>query len=662
MNRLLYSKLARGNIRKNKNTYFPYVLSSTVMICLFYILHAVTQQVGTGQFFGDATMATILNFGVYIAGGFSVIFIFYTNSFLIKRRKKELGLYSVLGMEKKHIGKVLFFEVLYSGGFSLLAGILSGVLLGRLMFAVLLNILNLSTSIKFNISVISIIVTGILFILTFGMVMLFNLKEIYTTNSINLMKGDKEGEREPRANWLMAIAGFICLGVGYYLALTIENPIYSITVFFIAVMFVMIATYFLFTSGSITILKLLRRNKKFYYNKKHFISVSSLIYRMKQNAIGLANICILSTAVLLVLSTTISLYVGIEDIMRTRFPYDVQTNYIYEDQNNGEIESVISNHGKNNNVKIKNISKYYSLSTGGFRNENIIKGREGFDIKDYGIKDLKDLYQIYMVTLSDYNANANQNEILNSGEILIWDSEGDFDYKTLKFYGEEFIVKKQVDNMDFVSELGIFSTLKIVVPDLEIMKELSKNINEADEGSSKINYEYNFDLDGSMDNKVEFSSTLRNTLNQSIERVAAVENIFTSRQDFLSIFGSLLFIGLFLGSFFMIATVLIIYYKQISEGYDDHHRFKIMQKVGMSKSEVKDTIKSQVMIVFFLPLITAIIHIMVAFPAVSKILALLNLTNTKLFLTFTGVVILIFTIVYAVVYRVTAKVYYKIVN
>lgn len=657
MNKLFYSTLARSNIRKNKNTYFPYLLSCTVMISLFYILHAITQQVGTGKFYGDSSMTIVLNFGVYIAGGFSVIFIFYTNSFLIKRRKKELGLYSVLGMEKKHISKVLLFEVIYSGGFSLLAGILSGVLLGRLMFAVLLNILSLSTSIKFSISGISIIITMILFILTFGLVMLFNLMQIHITNPIDLMKGNKEGEKEPKANWLIAIVGIICLGVGYYLALTVQNPIYSLNIFFIAVVFVILATYFLFTAGSITLMKILRKNKKFYYNKKYFISVSSMIYRMRQNAVGLANICILSTAVLLVLSTTISLYVGIEDIMRTRFPYDVQTNYIDEGQDNEEAERVIVSHGEKNNVHIRNVSKYYSFPTLGFRKENTFEGRELFDTNH-----IEYLYEINIVTLLDYNKNMNQSETLASGEILIWTNVKDFNYETLKLYNEEFKIKKLVDNMDFVSSLGFYNTVKIVIPDFETMKELSTIISQKEDGTFPIYYEYNFDLEGPMDNKVEFCSTLRSTLNQSVDRVAVVENIYTSRQDFLSIYGSLLFIGLFLGTFFMIATVLIIYYKQISEGYDDHERFKIMQKVGMSKKEVKEAIISQVMIVFFLPLITAVIHIMVAFPVVRKILALLNLTNTKLFLGFTGIVILIFTIVYAVVYRITAKVYYKIVN
>lgn len=657
MNKLIYSKLAMSNIKKNKNTYFPYLLSSTVMISLFYILHAVTEQVGLSSFYGDATMVTVLKFGVYIAGGFSVIFIFYTNSFLIKRRTKELGLYSILGMEKKHIGKVLFFEVIYSGAFSLIVGILSGVLLGRLMFAFLLNILNLSTSIKFIISGKSIVITVILFLLTFGLVMLFNLMKIHTTNPINLMMGNKEGEKEPKANWLMAVVGFICLGIGYYLALTVDNPVQSINVFFIAVIFVIIATYFLFIAGSITILKILRKNKRFYYNKKHFIAVSSMIYRMKQNAVGLANICILSTAVLLILSTTISLYVGTEDIMRTIYPYDVQTNYVYEGQDIEEIERVILNHSEKNNLVIKNISDYHVLPIVGNRNENELMGRQNFDIKD-----IDSLYEIGIVTLSDYNKNTGQNEILDNGEVLIWTSVKDFKYETLKLYDEEFTVKKKVDKIEFLSSLGILNTIRIVVPDIEIMEDLFEKISEKEDGTNPIYYEYDFDLEGDMDNKLEFCSTLREELNQSIGSVPTVDNIYTSRQDFLSIYGSLLFIGLFLGTFFMIATVLIIYYKQISEGYDDHDRFNIMQKVGMSKDEVKSAIKSQVMIVFFLPLITAIIHIVVAFPVVNKILAIFYLTNTKLFIGVTGIVILIFTLVYGVVYRLTAKVYYKLVN
>lgn len=659
MNKLLYSRLAINNIKKNKTTYFPYMLSSIAMIALFYILHAVTEQARLGTFYGDASMVTILYFGVYIAGGFSVIFIYYTNSFLIKRRKKELGLYSILGMEKKHIGKVLFFEVLYSGGISLILGILSGILFGRLMFALLLNILNLSTSIRFSIPIRSMVITAILFVVTYLVVMLSNLRQIHINKPLDLMKSNKEGEKEPKANWIIAVLGIISLGIGYNLALTVKNPILSMNTFFIAVLFVIVATYLLFTSSSIGWLKILKKNKKYYYNKKHFISVSSMVYRMKQNAVGLANICILSTAVLLILSTTISLYIGFEDIMRQRFPSDVLVDYIYEGQDREVGITTILNHGEKYNVSIENLNDYYTFSTLSYREDN--KFIDGGEID---INSMDNLYLTVFIPLYDYNKNIDENIELNDGEVLIWDEADDFDFNTLEFYGKELKVKRVIDKLDFIGSGSFVKTIGIVVPDIEAMEEISAIVNNENnnDGSKPIYGNYSFDLEGNLENKKEFGSTLRAALNQSVERIATVENIYTARQDFLSLYGSLLFIGLFLGTFFMIATVLTIYYKQISEGYDDQHRFEIMQKVGMSKDEVKETINSQVKMVFFLPLVTAIIHILVAFPIVNDILALLNLTNTKLFIGFTGIVILVFTLVYYIVYKLTARVYYRIVK
>lgn len=658
MNKIFYPRLSINNIKKNKSTYFPYMLSSIAMIALFYILHAIFEQAKVGTFYGDSSMVTVLGLGVYVAGIFSVIFIYYTNSFLIKRRKKELGLYSILGMEKKHIGKVLLFEVIYSGGISLIMGILSGILFGRLMFALLLNIMNLSTTIKFSIPVKSIGITALLFILTYGVIMLSNIRQIHINNPLDLMKSNKEGEKEPKANWILAILGAIFLGIGYYLALTVKHPIDSIYTFFIAVICVIIATYLIFTAGSISVLKILKRNRKFYYNRKHFIPVSSMMYRMKQNAIGLGNICILSAAVLLTLSTTISLYVGFEDIMRHRFPNDVYLNYIYEGQDREVVLDTIENHSKKYDISISNLKDYHILSSVSYREGDRLIRVEGGDADS-----LDNLYETIFIPLVDYNKNTGKNESLSDGEMLIW-SDKDFDYENMEIFNHTFKFKKEVEKIDFIGSFShLTSTVIVIVPDMEAMEELSDIINDDEENHNTPVYgSFSFDLDGDLDSKMEFCSTLRETLNQSVERVATVENIYTARQDFLSIYGSLLFIGIFIGSFFMIATVLTIYYKQISEGYDDQHRFQIMQKVGMSKDEVKNTINGQVQMVFFLPLITAIIHILVAFPIVNKILTLLNLTNTKLFLMFTGVVILIFTFVYFIVYKLTARVYYRIVR
>lgn len=658
MNKNLYKKLARNNIKKNKSTYFPYIFSTIVTISLFFILYTITEEVSNGGFYGDSTMGTILNFGVYTVGIFSIIFIFYTNNFLLKRRKKELGLYSVLGMEKRHISKVLFYEVIYSGGFSLIFGILFGTLFSKLMFAFLLNILNLDTSIGLNISIKSLGVTSVLFFIIFALEILFNIINIKRINPIDLISGGKKGEREPKSNWFIGLLGIISLGMGYYIALIIENPISAINMFFIAVILVSIGTYFIFTSGSIIIIKLLRKNKNFYYKKNHFISVSNMIYRMKQNAVGLANIAILSTAVLLVLSTTISLYVGMEDIMSDRYTEDVMTNYVYEGQNLEEIESIILKHAETKDIKIKDPLKYYNSGFVGHLEDNNLVGKDILNKKSF-----EDIYGVGIFTLDDYNRIHGTNLELDNEEVLINSNTSDFNYEDIMLYGKKYSIKEQVDSMKFKMN-PVFNGVNIVVADMKEMNSLISMINEMDsrDGEYNIYYDYHFDIEGEFENKISFGSTLRETLNASIERVGTVDDRYTSRQGFLSIYGSLFFIGIFLGTLFMVATVLIIYYKQISEGYEDRERFNILQKVGMSKSEVKNTIRSQTLIVFFLPLVTAIIHIMVAFPLVSKILAILNLNNTKLFLICTGIVILVFGIAYGIVYRWTAKVYYKIVN
>lgn len=657
MNKGLYSKLAGSNMKRNKNTYFPYIFSSIVIVSLFYILLTIRNRVGQVGFYGDSTMHYILSFGVFMIGIFSVLFIFYTNSFLLKRRTKELGLYSVLGMEKKHIVKVLFYEIIYSGLISIGLGMVSGIIFSRLMFAILLNILNFDTSISLKISWYSIGITILFFAVIFLLVILSNVIRIYRINPIDLITGEKKGEREPKSNWFLGLMGIVLLGAGYYLALTIDNPISAINMFFVAVGLVALGTYFIFTSGSIILIKALRKNKKFYYQKNHFISISNMIYRMKQNAVGLANIAILSTGVLLILSTTISLFVGMEDVMKTRYPRDVFTNYIYENNDVEEIEKVILEHANDNNLKINNTVKYFNAGLAGYLIDNEIT-----QVETEGKISFSDFYGLGLITLEDYNSNNKLNVELKEGQVLFFANINKYNYKDIIIYGERYEIKEKLGKIDFMAD-PIFNQVVIVLPDMEEMERLVSKINEFEGGNSApIYYDYQFDIEGNHDDKITFASSLRSKLNESIERVGGVEDRYTSRSDFLSIYGSLFFIGIFLGSLFMIATVLIIYYKQISEGYDDKERFVILQKVGMSKKEIKKTIGNQILLVFFLPLVTAIIHIIVAFPLVSKILAILNLTNTKLFLSFTGIVILVFALGYGIVYKWTARIYFRIVN
>lgn len=658
MNRNLYSKLARSNIIRNKDTYFPYIFSSVVTVSMFYMLLTIANRTKEADFLGDKVMTDVLTFGVIVIGLFSFLFIFYTNSFLLKRRTKELGLYSVLGMEKRHISRVTAYEILYSSLFSIAIGIVVGIIFSKLMFAVLLNLLKLDTSISLNISLHSIIATIVLFILIFFIVIFFNAIRIHKLNPIDLITGAKKGEREPKSKWLIGILGIISLGSGYYLALTIENPVKAMLMFFIAVILVAIGTYFLFTSGSIIFLKILRRNKRFYYQKNHFISVSNMIYRMKQNAVGLANIAILSTAVLLILSTTVSLYVGLEDILATRYFRDVNATFAFnvDDEKEYEIEEIVFEKKMDNNIKIENIVSYYNLNIHGILVGHEIRMDYTGNVSDDNI------YYLKLIPLEDFNRNQDTSFKLNEGQVLLY-SNKNYNYNDIVVLGEKYDIKGKLESINFLPR-SVFNQIVLIVPDMVEVEKIMTKANELKKMNYmyNINYDYGFDIKGDYEDKVNFVKDLKSQFKTSIEGFGLIEDRYTTRQDFISIYGSLFFIGIFLGTLFVIVTVLIIYYKQITEGYDDRERFVILQKVGMSKMEVKKAIKSQILLVFFLPLITAIIHIMFAFPLVRKILALMSLTNTKLFLSTTAIVILVFAIGYGIVYKWTAKVYYKIVN
>lgn len=658
MNRNLYSKLARSNIIRNRDTYFPYIFSSVVTVSMFYMLLTIANRTKEADFLGDKVMTDVLTFGVIVIGLFSFLFIFYTNSFLLKRRTKELGLYSVLGMEKRHISRVTAYEILYSSLFSIAIGIVVGIIFSKLMFAVLLNLLKLDTSISLNISLHSIIATIVLFILIFFTVIFFNAIRIHKLNPIDLITGAKKGEREPKSKWLIGILGIISLGSGYYLALTIENPVKAMLMFFIAVILVAIGTYFLFTSGSIIFLKILRRNKRFYYQKNHFISVSNMIYRMKQNAVGLANIAILSTAVLLILSTTVSLYVGLEDILATRYFRDVNATFSFnvDDEKEYEIEEKVFEKKMDNNIKIENIVSYYNLNIHGILVGHEIRMDYTGNVSDDNI------YYLKLIPLEDFNRNQDTSFKLNEGQVLLY-SNKNYNYNDIVVLGEKYDIKGKLESINFLPR-SVFNQIVLIVPDMVEVEKIMTKANELKKMNYmyNINYDYGFDIKGDYEDKVNFVKDLKSQFKTSIEGFELLEDRYTTRQDFISIYGSLFFIGIFLGTLFVIVTVLIIYYKQITEGYDDRERFVILQKVGMSKMEVKKAIKSQILLVFFLPLITAIIHIMFAFPLVRKILALMSLTNTKLFLSTTAIVILVFAIGYGIVYKWTAKVYYKIVN
>lgn len=657
MSKMFYAKLAAINIKKNGKTYFPYILTCISTIIMFYILCSISLNDGLNNMSGGGTLRAILILGDFVIGLFSIIFLFYTNSFLIKRRKKELGLYNILGMEKRHIAKVLIWETFFVTIISMVVGLIGGILLSKLMFLVFLKILNFTVPMGFFISIQSLIITAILFGIIFVLTLINNLRQIHLSKPIELLKGGATGEKEPKTKWILTLFGVLCIAAGYYIALTTESPLGALNQFFFAVILVIIGTYSLFTVGSIALLKILRKNKKFYYKTNNFINISGMIYRMKQNAVGLANICILSTSVLVMLSTTVSLYIGMDDLLRTRYPRNIAISAKNVSTETAQaLDNMIIEEADKLNIPQDNIVKYRSMPFFMVQNKN------SFQVASSGSISAENASMVNLMPLSEYNRIENQSATLNKDEVLLFSFRGEVKSDSINISGNEFKIKERINNLttDGMDSALLVNTYYVVVPDEEtIQKVLSSD--ENNNGMEDLSYYYSFDTNSDAKSEIRLTNVINGKLQEfSVDGYA--ESLEESRESFFSLYGGLFFLGLFLGSLFIMATVLIIYYKQISEGYDDKDRFEIMQKVGMSKTEVKKSIKSQVLMVFFLPLVTAVIHIAFAFKVITKLLAVLNLTNVPLFAICTAGTILVFTIFYAIVYYLTARVYYKIVS
>jgi putative ABC transport system permease protein len=657
MSKMFYQKLAVTNIKKNGKTYFPYILTCICTIAMFYIMHFISVNDGLNNMSGGRELKIILNLGTYVIGFFSVIFLFYTNSFLIKRRKKELGLYNILGMEKKHIAKVLTWETIFVALISMALGLFLGIAVSKLMFLVLLKILHFKVPMGFFISNKSLIKTAALFGLIFVLTLMNNLRQIHLAKPVELLKGGQVGEKEPKTKWILTLIGVLSLGAGYYIALTTESPLAALNMFFMAVILVMIGTWALFTAGSIALLKMLRKNKKFYYKTNHFINVSGMIYRMKQNAIGLANICILSTTVLVMVSTTVSLYIGMEDVLRTRYPRDISISTKNVSKEKVEmINNLIKEQADKDNIAMKNIVKYRSLSLAVIQDKNYFTDK-GNDL------DANNLGFLELIPLSEYNDIENKAISLKENEVLLFTYRGEIAEDSINILGNEFKIKERINSMtvDGIASAVVANGYFIMVPDEKTIEKIYGSSTKANGKMGDLDYYFAFDTDDNAEKEI----ALTNEINSKIKQLSIdgrCEGLEASRETFFSLYGGLFFLGIFLGALFIMATVLIIYYKQISEGYDDKERFEIMQKVGMSNEEIKKSIGSQVLMVFFLPLVTAIIHIAFAFKVITKLLAVLNLTNIKLFVLCTAGTIFVFATLYAIVYVLTSKAYYRIVS
>ncbi len=663
MRKIFYPKLAAGNIKKNASIYFPYLLTCILTIAMYYIIRSLSLNPGIEHMVGGGYLGSIMYMGSLVVAVFAVIFLFYTNSFLVKRRKKEFGLFNILGMEKRHLSKMLIWECVYMTLASLLCGLSIGMALDKVMYLLVGRMISAKVELGFFVSPKAVGETACLFGVIFGLICLYSIRQVYKADPIELLRAGNVGEREPRTKWILALAGAAALGMGYYIAITVRNPIASIPLFFVAVILVVIGTYLLFTAGSIALLKTLRKDKRYYYRTRHFISVSGMIYRMKQNAVGLANICILSTMVLVMISTTTSLMVGMEDIMRERYPSDIMIyfNEHTPEGNEAGIETVRTMQ-RERHLSVTGEFAYLYLGLSASYEYKYEAGLTADGTTTDILLDATD--ELCFITLDDYNAVTGEEKSLKAGEILIYSNRTPYESSTFKLFGKEYTVAERLDH--FVGNgrysANISNTHFIVVPDQETLLEIYERQKELlGDNAKKIRQAYGFNMDADKEEQNAFYNVLMERFYQD-QISALIEGREEARTSFMSLYGGLFFIGVFLGALFVMATVLIIYYKQISEGYDDQGRFEIMQKVGMSREEVKSAIHSQVLTVFFLPLIVAGIHVTAAFPLISRLLMLLQLSNTKLFVACTGVCFLVFAVMYIFVYNLTAKTYYRIVS
>lgn len=668
----LYFKLAKTNLSNNKPFYIPYIISSIITVAMLYMMSFLSDNKGLNKIMGADSLAIIFRLGVGIIVIFSYIFLFYTNSFIIKRRKKEIGVYNILGMEKRHLSKVLFVETIYSAIISLVCGIIVGIAFSKFILMVLYGIIGIHKTVEFFVNIHGIILCvvsfGILFLLTF----LYNFMQIKLANPIELLRGTNVGEREPKTKIFMTIVGVVCLAIAYYIAITTENPHNVLTLFFVAVLLVIIGTFALFTAGSIALLKLLRNNKKFYYNKRHFMAVSGMLYRMKQNAAGLASICILSTMVLVVISTTVSMYVGIQDELMARYPNDVCVTVDYNSviDKSSEIEKAIFDEIDSAEVKNKKAFSYLSVFVGQ-------KG-DGFTTDKEHLS-YQNSYLFYILSKDDFikidNSFKDKIGNISKGEAVVVLNKK-YDKKDIKIFGKNYKVNKSFEHTED-NDLYVISTLNglgyIILDNDESVQELY-DVQEKMLGKGANYYTNKIRFDFKSGNKKQKAAAYKKIDNavkkyfkenkNDKKEISSywVESRQENEQNFYLLYGGLFFLGIFLGTMFLIVTVMIIFYKQITEGYDDRERYQILEKVGMSSREVKDTIKSQIRIVFVLPIFAAAVHVTAAFPMVNRILKMLNLNNEKLFAGCLAATIIVFAVIYYLVFKVTSRAYYKIVK
>ncbi|WP_289221254.1 ABC transporter permease [Faecalibaculum rodentium] len=641
----LSAKLALSNLRRNRRTTIPFMLTSALCTLMLYLVISLENSAVVSESFGGAQMQMMLGFGELVIVLFTVIFLFYTNSFLMKQRKREFGLFNILGLAKKDIAMVLFVELLICWGVSLVAGIGLGMILDKGMYLLIGRLMNIDLPLEIGISgaavMQTVIYTGAIYVL----LVVYGFFMVNVSSPIELLHAQAEGEREPKNRWLLALGGVISLGAGYGLALWVQNPMDAFVLFFLAVILVIVGTYLLFSAGSIALLNMLQKNRRFYYQTSHFISVSGMKYRMKANAASLANICILSTMVLVALSTTICLMMGMDQSVETAYPRETTLSIYSQDGNYlQDFDQALAQSG----VQATDVMAYTLFDIPG-----TVSGDTVSNLGEYGKPDMR-LFEF--IPVGQYNNAEGTDYTLEPGQVLInpgSDSWG----SSLTIGDRTWSVAGTVDGFP-PSGLGINmmgNPMLMVLPDEADIAWLQTLVPEEQRNVTNI-FAFN-SPDPDRDAGI---------LKDAFEQITGARPFGDTRQNFAlslqSMYGSFLFVGIFVSILFVMASVIIMYYKQISEGFEDQKRFDIMTRVGLDNRQIRKTIHFQVLAVFFLPLAMAGIHVAFAFPMISKMLALLGMGDITLFMITCLIVFAIFAILYVIVYGLTSRTYYQLVK
>ncbi len=662
-----YGRLAVTNLKNNRQFYLPYLLAGMVSGMMFYIMCAISANDGIDAMRGSSTLKVVLSMGIFIVGVCAGVFLFYTNGFVMKRRKKELGIYNILGMEKKHIAKVMAWESVILYVVTMGGGLVFGILFHKLAAMFLYKLTGLTESIPFAVSGEACLSTVVLFGILYILMLVYNFIQVKLANPIALLHGNQAGEREPRAKWISAVIGILCILSGYYLAAAVYGVIEAVNMFFVAVILVIVGTYELFMTVSIAVLKLLKRNKKFYYQTTHFISVSGMLYRMKRNAAGLANICILSTMVLVIVSTTVCMYAGTEESLQTNFEREVSVSFYFDRVPESGIRSSLMQQfmdvAREQNRTVTQEQEYVDMT---FVTHAVGKQIDLYEhgTGSYGFQDMS---MLYIMTAQDYK---NRTGISVGGigpQSAAFASLNDYPEDSVAVFGREYQIASRLDfpEVQMESFLGDMDAFFLIVADESEITALHEKAEEVSGERQDINFNIAMEIDGTLEEKRAYISAVREIMQANSEPMGFLVGMASSRaeqrDEYMQMNGGFLFLGLFLGSMFLMITVLIIYYKQISEGLEDRERFAIMTKVGMSLDTIRSTINSQMRTVFFLPITVAVIHLIAAFPMLKLILLIFGLGNTTLFAVCMAVTAALFAAIYFIVFQITSRSYIKIV-